>query len=83
MPSCDDRHSSPEYYATATRRDPTVEQELNAMDQEIEKLNPRLAAFAERIEHLLPRQHNTVPLTDDEKQELESLRKKSSKLSSR
>lgn len=74
MSSCSDEWSSPEYYATASRRDPEVEKELAGVQNELQRLEPRVEAFDERIEPLLPREHNTVPLTDDEQKELEALR---------
>ena len=72
--SCGDDWSGPEYYAAATRRDAVVEKELEAVEKELVRLVPRVEAFNERIEPLLPREHNTVPLTEDERRELEELR---------
>ena len=80
MASCGDRWSGPEYYGAATRRDPEVEEELAGVRGELEKLEPRIEAFDERIEPLLPREHNTVPLSDDERQELEALRERTLEL---
>ena len=80
MSSCTDRHSGPEYYGSAKRRDPQVEKDLDRIRGELENLQPRIEAFDERIEPLLPRENNTVPLTDDELRELEELRERSPEL---
>ena len=80
MSSCGDRHSGPEYYGAATRRDPGVEEDLDRVRGELENLEPRIEAFDERIEPLLPRENNTVPLTEDELRELEALRERSPEL---
>ena len=76
MASCGDDWSGPEYYGAATRRDPEIEAELDGIRGELEKLQPRIEAFDERIEPLLPREHNTVPLSDDEREELQGLRER-------
>lgn len=76
MASCGDEWSGPEYYGAATRQDREVEEELDGVRAELEKLEPRIEAFDERIEPLLPREHNTVPLSNDEQQELEALRER-------
>ena len=76
MASCGDEWSGPEYYGAATRQDREVEEELDGVRGELEKLEPRIEAFDERIEPLLPREHNTVPLSDDEQQELAALRER-------
>ena len=76
MASCGDEWSGPEYYGAATRKDREVEQELDGVRGELEKLEPRIEAFDERIEPLLSREHNTVPLSDDEQRELEALRER-------
>ena len=73
MSSCGDEWSQPEYYGTASRRDPEVEDELEAVRSELDSVSFRLDAFSERIEHLLPREHSTVPLSDEERQELDAL----------
>lgn len=80
LPSCGDEFSGPEYYGAATRRDPQVEESLDRIDKELDKLVPRIDAFDERMEPLLPREHNTVPLTDGELRELEALRERSGDL---
>lgn len=80
LPSCGDEFSGPEYYGAATRRDPQVEESLDRIDKELDKLVPRIEAFDERMEPLLPREHNTVPLTDGELRELEALRERSGDL---
>lgn len=74
LPSCGDRSSGPEYYASASRDDPEVERELSAVRRERAGLRPRIEAFNERIEPLELREHNTVPLTADERRELDELR---------
>ena len=61
LASCRDRSSGPEYYATASRDDPDVEEELNAVHREQASLRPRIKAINERIEPLKVREHNTVP----------------------
>ena len=76
MASCGDDWSGPEYYGAATRRDPEVEEELAGVRGELDNLEPRIEAFDERIEPLLPREYNTVPLSDDEREELEGLRER-------
>ncbi|MDE0227152.1 MAG: hypothetical protein OXP28_18745 [Gammaproteobacteria bacterium] len=80
LPSCGDEFSGPEYYGAATRRDPQVEESLDRIDKELDRLVPRIDAFDERMEPLLPREHNTVPLTDGELRELEALRERSGDL---
>ena len=80
LPSCGDEFSGPEYYGAATRRDPQVEESLDRIGKELDKLEPRIEAFDERMEPLLPREHNTVPLTDGELLELEALRHRSLEL---
>ena len=80
LASCGDRFSGPEYYGAATRRDPEVEESLERIGKELDRLEPRIEAFDERIEPLLPREHNTVPLTDGELRELEALRERSAEL---
>ena len=77
LASCGDRSGGPEYYATASRDDPEVEEELNADRREQANLRPRIEAFDERIEPLELREHNTVPLTADEQRELDELRARS------
>ena len=74
MASCGDRASGPEYYATASRDDPEVERELNAVRREQASLDPRIEAFDERIEPLARREYNRVSLTADEQRELDELR---------
>ena len=74
LASCGDRSSGPEYYASASRDDPEVERELYAVRREQTNLRPRIEAFDERIEPLELREHNTVPLTADERRELDELR---------
>ena len=76
MASCGDKWSGPEYYGAATRRDLEVEEELDGIRGEMGRLAPRIEAFDERIEPLLPREHNTVPLSDYERQELDALRER-------
>lgn len=77
LASCGDRSGGPEYYATASRDDPEVAEELNAVRREQANLRPRIEAFNERIEPLELREHNTVPLTADEQRELDELRARS------
>lgn len=73
FPSCGDEWSEPEYYAAASRRDLEVETELKSVRLERDGLRTRIGAFDKRIEPLLPREHSTVPLTDDEQLELDTL----------
>ena len=80
LPSCTDEWSGPEYYGAASRRDPEVEKELEGVEEELDRLEPRIEAFDERIEPLERREHNTVPLSDDEQRELEELRGRSLEL---
>ena len=80
LPSCTDEWSGPEYYGAASRRDPEVEKELEGVEEELDRLEPRIDAFDERIEPLERREHNTVPLSDDEQRELEELRGRSLEL---
>ncbi len=80
LASCGDEFSGPEYYGAATRRDREVEESLDRIGKELDRLRPRIKAFDERIEPLLPREHNTVPLTDSELSELEALRERSAEL---
>ena len=80
MASCGDEWSGPEYYGAATRQDPEVEEELEGVRGELEKLEPRIEAFDERIEPLLLREYNTVPLSDDEQRELAALRERALEL---
>ena len=76
LASCGDDNSGPEYYATASRRDPAIEKELQAVSEELDILEPRINAFDKRIEPLRRRQHNTVPLSRDERRELDRLRER-------
>ena len=78
--SCGDEWSRPEYYATASRRDPAVEQELEGVRIEIGNVKSRLNGFDERMAPLLPREHSNVPLTEEETAELESLRSRRQEL---
>ena len=73
-PSCGDEWSRPEYYATASRRDPEVEKELSEVRTELVNVVSRIEAYDERIAPLVPREHITVPLTDDERLQLETQR---------
>ena len=83
MASCGDRASGPEYYATASRDDPEVERELNAVRREQASLDPRIEAFDERIEPLARREYNRVPLTVDELRELDELRARNAVITQR
>ena len=78
--SCTDEFSGPEYYATAYRRDPVVEDELAAIGGELDRLSERIKALSELMEPLERREGDTVPLSDAERQELASLRTRGGEL---
>ena len=76
IPSCNDPFSSPEYYASAVRDDPAIEEELDVIRDERRGLSRRITELDKQIEPLARREHRTEPLSDTERNELEALRQR-------
>ena len=66
----------PEFYATASRRDPEIEEQLDGIRAEVRSLEPRIDELDETMAPLLEREHSTVPLVETERLELERLRRR-------